>query len=105
RRVSRRFALLVNPAAAGGKALDAVAPVRTELERLGAELRVVETHSGDHAQVVARDAGAAGETVVSIGGDGMVGTLAGGLAGSDAPLAIVPAGRGNDFARVLGIPI
>jgi YegS/Rv2252/BmrU family lipid kinase len=102
--VSRRLALLVNPAAAGGKALAAVEPARAELEKLGAEFRVVETSSGEHAKKEARSAADNGETPVAIGGDGLVGTLAGAIAGSDAELAIVPAGRGNDFARVLEIP-
>jgi YegS/Rv2252/BmrU family lipid kinase len=102
--VSRRLALLVNPAAAGGKALAAVEPVRAELERLGADFRVVETSSGEHAKKEAKAAADQGETPVAIGGDGLVGTLAGAIAGSDAELAIVPAGRGNDFARVLEIP-
>ena len=96
--------LLVNPAAAGGKALAAVAPARAELDRLGAEYRVVETSSGDNAKVMARQAAEAGETAVAVGGDGIVGTLAGALCGSEGDLAIIPAGRGNDFARVLGIP-
>jgi len=46
--VSRRLALLVNPAAAGGKALAAVAPVRAQLESLNADFRVIETASGEH---------------------------------------------------------
>jgi YegS/Rv2252/BmrU family lipid kinase len=41
---------------------------------------------------------------VAVGGDGLVGTLAGAICGTEAELAIIPAGRGNDFARVLGIP-
>jgi YegS/Rv2252/BmrU family lipid kinase len=102
--VTRKLALLVNPAAAGGKALAAVAPARAELDRLNAEYRVIETSSGEHAKREARVAGENGEAVVSIGGDGMVGTLAGAICGTDTPLAIIPAGRGNDFARVLGIP-
>jgi YegS/Rv2252/BmrU family lipid kinase len=102
--VSRRLALLVNPAAAGGKALAAVAPARAELERLGADFRVIETSSGEHAKREARAAGANGETSVAVGGDGLVGTLAGAICGTDAELAIIPAGRGNDFARVLEIP-
>jgi YegS/Rv2252/BmrU family lipid kinase len=102
--VSRPLALLVNPAAAGGKALAAVAPARAELDRLGAEYRVIETASGEHAKREARAAGSGGETVVAVGGDGLVGTLAGAICGTDAPLAIIPAGRGNDFARVLDIP-
>jgi YegS/Rv2252/BmrU family lipid kinase len=95
---------LVNPAAAGGKSLAAVEPVRAELERLGADFRVVETASGEHAKREARVAGEAGETAVAVGGDGLVGTLAGAISGTEGALAIVPAGRGNDFARVLGIP-
>jgi YegS/Rv2252/BmrU family lipid kinase len=102
--VSRRLALLVNPAAAGGKALAAVAPARAELERLGADFRVIETSSGEHAKHEAKSAGDQGEAPVAIGGDGLVGTLAGAICGSDAELGIIPAGRGNDFARVLGIP-
>jgi YegS/Rv2252/BmrU family lipid kinase len=102
--VSRKLALLVNPAAAGGKALAAVAPARAELERLGAEFRVIETDSGEHAKKEASAAAAEGVTTVAIGGDGLVGTLAGAVCGTDAALAIIPAGRGNDFARVLDIP-
>jgi YegS/Rv2252/BmrU family lipid kinase len=102
--VTRPLALLVNPAAAGGKALAAVAPAREELDRLHADYRVVETASGEHAKREARAAGAKGETVVAVGGDGLVGTLAGAICGTEAPLAIIPAGRGNDFARVLEIP-
>jgi YegS/Rv2252/BmrU family lipid kinase len=102
--VSRRLALLVNPAAAGGKALAAVAPARAELQRLGAEFRVVETSSGEHAKKEAKAAGDRGETAVAVGGDGLVGTLSGAICGTDAELAIIPAGRGNDFARVLEIP-
>jgi YegS/Rv2252/BmrU family lipid kinase len=102
--VSRRLALLVNPAAAGGKALRAVEPARAELQRLEADFRVVETSSGEHAKREAKAAADQGETPVAVGGDGLVGTLAGAVAGSEAELGIIPAGRGNDFARVLEIP-
>jgi YegS/Rv2252/BmrU family lipid kinase len=42
--------------------------------------------------------------VVAVGGDGLVGCLAGALAGGAGALGIIPSGRGNDFARVLGLP-
>ena len=45
-----------------------------------------------------------GDTVVAVGGDGLVGCLAGALMNTDGALGIVPAGRGNDFARALDIP-
>jgi YegS/Rv2252/BmrU family lipid kinase len=39
-----------------------------------------------------------------ISGDGLLGAVGGAMAGSETPLGIVPGGRGNDLARVLGIP-
>jgi len=102
--VSRRFALLVNPASAGGRALDALPKVHAALDELGAEHRTVTTRSIDHAYEEAKAAVAEGETVVALGGDGLLRPLAGALKGTDSALAIVPSGRGNDLARVLGIP-
>ena len=46
----------------------------------------------------------AGETVAALSGDGLIGMLAGELAGTDGVLAVLPGGRGNDLARALGIP-
>ncbi|MBA3301960.1 MAG: diacylglycerol kinase family lipid kinase [Thermoleophilaceae bacterium] len=100
----RRFALLVNPASAGGKALRTVGEAVEVMTSLGAEHRVVETTSADNAREEAATAVSRGETVVAVGGDGLVGLLAGVLKGGDSALAVVPAGRGNDFARVLKIP-
>ena len=47
---------------------------------------------------------ARGDVVVSVGGDGMLSSLAGEVARGGGTLGIVPAGRGNDFARMLGLP-
>ena len=102
--MTRRFALLVNPHAAGGKPLKVLPDVLAELEHGGVEHRVVETNGLDHALEEARTAANAGDTVMTLGGDGLVGPVAGVLRGADAALAILPGGRGNDFARALGIP-
>lgn len=102
--MSRKLLLLVNPAAAGGKSLRSLAQARDALVAAGAEHRVVETRGLDHARELAGEAAATGEAIVAVGGDGMVGALAGVLRDAPVPLGIVPSGRGNDFARVLGIP-
>jgi YegS/Rv2252/BmrU family lipid kinase len=102
--VSRRFALLVNPASAGGRALKALPSVHRVLDELGAEHRTVTTRSIDHAYAEAGTAAGEGETVVALGGDGLLRPIAGALKNTDSALAIVPAGRGNDLARMLGIP-
>jgi YegS/Rv2252/BmrU family lipid kinase len=99
----RRFAILMNPASAGGKPVKVLPALRRELTRAGAEHRVVETRDMAHAVHAAREAAGREEVVVALGGDGLVGKLAGALRDS-TPLGVVPAGRGNDFARALGIP-
>jgi YegS/Rv2252/BmrU family lipid kinase len=71
---------------------------------MGAEHRTVTTRSIDHAYEEGTTAAAEGETVVALGGDGLLRPLAGALKGTASALAIVPCGRGNDLARVLGIP-
>ena len=102
--MSRRFALFANPRAAGGRALKALAKARVELDGRGAEYRVVETTSVDQVREEAAEAAGRGDAVVAIGGDGLVGKIAGALRGTEGSLALVPGGRGNDFARVLKIP-
>ncbi len=100
----RRIALVVNPSAAGGKPRRLLPEVRAELDSTGLTYRVAETRDLQHAIELAREAAAAGETVVSLGGDGLAGAIAGAL-GDSAPLGVLPGGRGNDFARALGIPL
>ena len=102
--MSRHFALLVNPAAAGGKALKALPVVHETLDRLGALHRTVTTRSSEHAAEEAARAASQGETVAALSGDGLLRPVAGALKGTPAALAVIPCGRGNDLARVLGIP-
>ncbi|MCO5970496.1 diacylglycerol/lipid kinase family protein [Actinoallomurus soli] len=99
----RSFTAVVNPAA-GGDAAARLIPLARLLREAGAEMTVEYSRSLEHAAELARTAADKGHTVVAAGGDGMVGGLAGALAGTDGVLGILPAGRGNDFARQLGLP-
>lgn len=101
----RRIALIVNPAAGGGRAGRALAAVETALGESGIEHRTERTRSLDHARQLARAAAAGGEVAVAFGGDGLVGAIAGALRDSSGVLGLLPGGRGNDFARALGIPL
>jgi diacylglycerol kinase (ATP) len=97
--------LVVNPAAGNGRAARIVPAVLTALTAAGARpVRVCESTSLSHAAGCAADAAGRGEAVVAVGGDGLVGALAGAVAGAGGVLGLIPAGRGNDFARMLGIP-
>jgi diacylglycerol kinase (ATP) len=44
------------------------------------------------------------DAVVVLGGDGVVHAAVQGLAGTGTPLAVLPAGTGNDLAHALGVP-
>ena len=102
--MDRPVALIVNPSAGAGRAAQRLPVVAAELRALGIESRQEKTTSIDHAAELARTAGEAGEAVFTLGGDGLVGAVAGALADTGTPLGVLPGGRGNDFARVLGIP-
>lgn len=99
------LSLIVNPAAGSGRAGRALVGVQDTLAGHGLEHHVVRTRGLDHARELARAAAAGGEVAVAFGGDGLVGAVAGALMHSDGVLGVLPGGRGNDFARTLGIPL
>lgn len=96
--------LIFNPAAGGGRAGRLLPAVREQLGRLGLEHRVEATRSLDHATELAFTAAAGAETVVAFGGDGTIGAVADALKHTGAVLGVLPGGRGNDFARSIGLP-
>jgi diacylglycerol kinase (ATP) len=117
--VSGSFSLIVNPVAGGGRSLRILPEVTAELDALGLRYQVTQSTSLEHARALASAAARNGSVVVAVGGDGMAAALAGATAevraaevraaevraASLATFGIIPAGRGNDLARVLGIPV
>ncbi len=102
--MSRAFRILVNPVSGGGGAPRAVEAVAEVLRAAGAGVTVVRSESVAHSRAEVDRAVAAGEVVVAAGGDGMLASLGGAVVAAGGDLGIVPAGRGNDFARMLGLP-
>ncbi|MEU0368781.1 diacylglycerol kinase family protein [Streptomyces sp. NPDC006283] len=100
----RQFTAVVNPAAGGSSGTAALLPLARALREAGAQLDTKYSRSLEHAREVARQAGGQGHVVLAVGGDGIAGCVGGALSGTDAVFGLVPAGRGNDFARALGLP-
>jgi YegS/Rv2252/BmrU family lipid kinase len=96
--------LLVNPSSGGGRAMKLLPRIEAVLDAGRVPFRVVRTKSLEHGVEAALGAVEAGELPVVVSGDGMIGAVGGALTGGETPLGIVPVGRGNDLARVLGIP-
>jgi YegS/Rv2252/BmrU family lipid kinase len=102
--VASPVCLIVNPAAGGGKAGRLGPELERTLRGHGLTVRRVETRDLQHARELALEAARLGETVVALSGDGMLGAIADALRTiPGAVLGVLPGGRGNDFARVLGI--
>ena len=99
----RPVCLIVNPSAGGGRTARLLPAVEASLRGQGLEFRVERTHSIEHARELGRSSVAAGETAAAMGGDGLISAVAGELRHTDGVLAVLPGGRGNDFARKLGL--
>ncbi|WP_188194060.1 diacylglycerol kinase [Nonomuraea sp. SYSU D8015] len=103
--MSPQLALLVNPAARGGRTVRLLEPVARRLRAGGAELSVIV--GDDAADALERACTAVAErpdALVAFGGDGLVHLAVQAVAGTDVPLGIIPAGTGNDIAAALGVP-
>jgi YegS/Rv2252/BmrU family lipid kinase len=96
--------LLVNPSAGGGRARKLLGMARAALDDAGVTHGLVLTQNIAHGRDEARAAAERGQTVIVMSGDGLVGQVGGELAGTGATMGVIPGGRGNDFARVIGIP-
>jgi YegS/Rv2252/BmrU family lipid kinase len=99
-----RHIVIVNPSAGGGRARKALPELEDALRARGLDYRLVLTTSLEHGCEEARAAAGAGEIPVVMSGDGLIGQVGGALAGGPVPMGVIPGGRGNDLARVLGIP-
>jgi len=97
------YTLLVNPAC--GSAAAAAESVARTLRDAGHEVAVAPTPGVRGTLDLVDDAVARGDVIVLVGGDGTLSSLAGHVAVRGGTLGIVPAGRGNDFARMLGLPL
>jgi diacylglycerol kinase (ATP) len=97
-------AVLVNPAAGGGRGAKVARRAVARLRERGIEVVELAGTDGRHAAALARDAVGKADVLATVGGDGMISIALQVLAGTDVPLGIVPAGSGNDHARAYGIP-
>ncbi len=103
RRMQARVRFLVNPTAGGGRARRVLGRVRSRAEVAGAAVEL----SADGPDLTARARRAVRDGVqrlVVVGGDGTAHLAIQALAETACELAVVPTGRGDDFACSIGIP-
>ncbi len=102
--------LIVNPAAQMGRGKAYGEEALERLRAAGITVTLGLTEGSAHARELGEGAAAAGyDTVIALGGDGIIHHVAEGLLEIPAParptFAIIPVGSGNDFARTVNIPV
>jgi diacylglycerol kinase (ATP) len=101
----REIALLTNPHAGKGRGIRTAAIALPRLRDAGIRVRNLVGRDADEALDLARAGVADGvDSLVVVGGDGMVHLAVQALVGSRASLGIIPAGTGNDVARYVDVP-
>jgi diacylglycerol kinase (ATP) len=103
---------ILNPIAGNGRAHGLAPRIEAWMAERGIDGRLLETRERGHAERLAAAATDLGhDRVIAVGGDGTIqevlnGLMATGLGpdGGVPVLGIVPAGRGNDVARSVGLP-
>ncbi len=97
--------MLVHPGSGRGRGARNAAIAEPRLRDAGFRVRRLEGRDGDEARDLAREAVEGGvETLVVVGGDGLVHLAVQSLAHSGTRLGIIPSGTGNDAARYFDIP-
>ncbi len=100
---SRRFSIIVNPVAGRGKSRGIDSYLGVLLKNRSVDFSIQRTHHASEAEHLAREAAKVADVVVAVGGDGTSNEVANGLVGTDASMAVIPSGSGNDFGKLLGM--
>lgn len=102
--------LVANPTSGGGRAGRILPRVVERIRRTypGVPMVVQRTSGFDHAReclAMAVSASGPEDRIVVMGGDGMMHLGVNAVAETGIPLAMIPAGSGNDLCRGLGVPV
>ncbi|HEX5577989.1 MAG TPA: YegS/Rv2252/BmrU family lipid kinase [Gemmatimonadaceae bacterium] len=102
--MQERTCVIVNPAAGRGRGAKMIPEVAAAFAAHGVtDVRPTRSR-GDEAPLTKAALDDGCTTIVAVGGDGTVSNVANAIlhSGSNARLAVLPAGTGNDFAKLLG---
>lgn len=98
--------LIVNPSAGGGRAAASARRAAGFLRSRDRPVEVLTTrHRGEATDLAAAAVRRGVPVVVACGGDGTMHEVVQALAGTGTALGLIPAGRGNDLAAALRIPL
>jgi diacylglycerol kinase (ATP) len=101
----KRATIIYNPLAGPSSMGDTIQQVAWFWEQRGWDVTVAPTEYAGHAVRLAQEAAESEQyLVLAAGGDGTLGEVANGLAGSETVLGPLPTGTGNSFGKELRMP-
>jgi diacylglycerol kinase (ATP) len=102
--MTERVSVIVNPEAGRGRGARMIPEIKARFADVGVADIMLTTARGNEAELARRAIAGGSTTLVVVGGDGTTNHVANAILGEkqDTRLAILPAGTGNDFAKVLG---
>jgi diacylglycerol kinase family enzyme len=103
-----RFAILVNSSAGRlnrAACEERVEQIRAAFAELGAQTEILLCEPARLTSTARQLASQSFDAVIAAGGDGTVSAVAAGLAGTAMPLAVLPLGTLNHFAKDLAMPL
>jgi YegS/Rv2252/BmrU family lipid kinase len=95
---------LVNPASANGSTAKRWPKLYARAKELGLDGDQVLSERPGHLTELARIAADEGKLIVVVGGDGTLNEVVNGVVGTNAEIAVLPNGTGQDFGRTHDIP-
>ncbi|MDR1681228.1 MAG: diacylglycerol kinase family lipid kinase [Prevotellaceae bacterium] len=110
-RIKEAWMVIVNPKAGSGRGLTDWPVISNRMNRSGVDFSCVFTEHKYHAvELTVKAINDGYRKLVAIGGDGTINEIVNGLfiqqkvKPADVSLAVIPAGTGNDWLRMFGIP-
>jgi diacylglycerol kinase (ATP) len=101
-----KIAIIANPVSGGGRAYRRIKNYVREFRHPDWEIEIVDTHSPEHAGMLARELMQKPPDLLGIcGGDGTINEVASHVPQPACPVALIPTGTANVVARELGIPL
>ncbi len=101
----KKYLFIVNPIAGKGRALELIPKIKESFNKENIDYKIKVTKQKGEGEKLAREGIKEGfNHIIAVGGDGTAYEVVNGIRGEKVVLGILPAGTGNDFARMLKLP-
>lgn len=99
------YHLILNPAAGRGASQKSEQQVIKLSKEYFSSFQLHKTTAPGHAVEITKKFAGKNSTIIAVGGDGTIHEVVNGIMESDSTFGIIPLGSGNDFIKMLNLPL